>query len=73
MNLTEYLEQLAAADVDRGSFPIAQPIFQKQIWDRFEPGLGPDRLATVIDDLRKEDSRFHVDGGSWTSNISRRS
>jgi hypothetical protein len=24
----------------------------------------------VIDKLRKEDSRFHVEGGSWTNNIS---
>lgn len=24
----------------------------------------------MIDDLRKEHARFHVDGGSWTNNIS---
>jgi len=35
-----------------------------------EPDKGPDILARVIDELRKEDSRFHVEGGSWTNNIS---
>ncbi len=45
-------------------------MFQKRIWDRFEPGQGPEKLSRVIEDLRKEDSRFHVEGGSWTNNIS---
>jgi hypothetical protein len=34
------------------------------------PGDGPDRLTEVIEQLRGEDSRFHMDGGSWTNNIS---
>jgi hypothetical protein len=70
MNVSEYLEQLSAAGVHSQDFPIVQPLFQKRIWERFEPGAGPDRLAIVIDELRKEDSRFHVEGGSWTNNIS---
>ena len=70
MNVSEYLEQLSAAGVASDDFPIVQPIFQKRIWDRLELGAGPERLATVIDELSKEDSRFHVEGGSWTNNIS---
>jgi hypothetical protein len=70
MNVTEYLEQLSVAGIDSKDFPVVQPIFQKRIWDRLEPGAGPDRLVTVIDELRKEDSQFHVEGGSWTNNIS---
>ncbi|HLG54288.1 MAG TPA: hypothetical protein VI485_03090 [Vicinamibacterales bacterium] len=70
MNVTEYLEQLSAAGIGDEDFPVVQPLFQKRIWDRFEPGAGPDTLATVIGGLRKEDSRFHVEGGSWTNNIS---
>src|SRR5919201_1548454 len=31
---------------------------------------GPDRLAAVITELGGEDGRFHVDGGSWTNNVS---
>ncbi len=34
------------------------------------PGDGPDRLAQVIADLGAEDGRFHMEGGSWTNNIS---
>jgi hypothetical protein len=34
------------------------------------PGDGPGRLADVIEQLRHEDSRFHMDGGSWTSDLS---
>ena len=47
-----------------------QPIFQKRLWDRFPPGSGPEKMAKVIDDLKREDSRFHTEGGSWTNNIS---
>lgn len=70
MNVTEYLENLFAAGVREDDLPILQPIFQKRIWDRMKPGQGPDTLARVIEELRKEDSRFHVEGGSWTNDIS---
>ena len=70
MNVTEYLENLFAMGIRDEDLPSLQPVFQKRIWDRFEPGQGPDRLARVIEELRKEDSRFHVEGGSWTNNIS---
>ena len=35
-----------------------------------QPGAGPEALAQVIDRLHKADHRFHVEGGSWTSDIS---
>lgn len=70
MNVTEYLENLFSLGVREGDFSVIQPIYQKRIWDRFEPGEGPDKLSRVIEELRKEDSRFHVEGGSWTNNIS---
>jgi hypothetical protein len=34
------------------------------------PGDGPARLAQVIGELSAEDPRFHVEGGSWTGNLS---
>jgi hypothetical protein len=70
MNATEYLGQLFALGIHQSDFPVVQPLFQKRIWDRFNPGQGPEKLSHVIEDLRKEDSRFHVEGGSWTNNIS---
>ncbi len=70
MNATEYLEHLAAAGVKPTDFPRIQPVMQKRIWDRFPKGGGSEKLAKVIAELSKEDNRFHVEGGSWTNNIS---
>jgi hypothetical protein len=70
LNGSEYLEHLAGRGIHENDLPTLQPIFQKRIWDRFRPGSGPEQLAKVIDDLKKEDSRFHTEGGSWTNNIS---
>lgn len=70
MNVTEYLEHLEAMDITTKHFAVIQPLFQKRIWDRFKPGAGPSRLKTTIEDLKKEDNRFHMEGGSWTNNIS---
>ena len=70
MNVTEYLEHLFATGVEEKDLPVLQPVFQKRIWDRFRAGEGPEKLGKAIDDLHREDSRFHVEGGSWTNNIS---
>jgi hypothetical protein len=70
LNVTEYLEHLEAMGLTAGDFPAVQPIFQKRIWERFTPGAGPEKLAQVIAELKKEDGRFHMEGGSWTNNIS---
>jgi hypothetical protein len=70
MNISEYLEHLFALGVKEQDLPLLQPIFQRRIWDRFKPGEGPERLSSVIQGLHKEDSRFSVEGGSWTNNIS---
>ena len=70
LNGTEYLERLFASGVREEDLPVVQPLFQHRIWDRMDPGDGPERLAQVIADLGREDDRFHMDGGSWTNNIS---
>jgi hypothetical protein len=70
MNATEYLEHLFAAGVKERDLPMIQPLFQKRIWDRFRSGEGRNRLEQVIQELKKEDSRFHMEGGSWTGNLS---
>ncbi len=70
MNVTEYLEHLFAKGIQEQDFPALQPIFQKRIWDRFEVGDGPDKLNALIEELGKEDSRFHMEGGSWTNDLS---
>ncbi|GAB4267615.1 MAG: glycoside hydrolase [Methylomicrobium sp.] len=70
MNVSEYLEHLWASGITFNDLPVVQPLFQRSIWQRMQPGDGPDRLATVIDELRREDHRFHMEGGSWTNNLS---
>nr|MBS0019474.1 glycosyl hydrolase family 57 [Gammaproteobacteria bacterium] len=70
MNVSEYLEHLFTLGIKEQDFPALQPLFQKCIWDKMKPGDGPDKLVKVIDDCKKEDGRFHMDGGSWTNNLS---
>ena len=70
VNVSEYLEQLWATGVPPDDLPLAQPLFQDRIWQRMSPGDGPDRLTAVIGELQAEDGRFHVEGGSWTNDIS---
>lgn len=70
VNVGEYLAYLDSLGVSESDFPAIQPILQHRIWERFEPGSGPEALAAAIERLSKEDSRFHVEGGSWTNNIS---
>jgi len=70
MNATEYLEHLFAMGIKEADLPTLQPLLQKRIWDRFKPGDGPEKLEKVIAELKQEDGRFHMEGGSWTNDIS---
>jgi hypothetical protein len=70
MNATEYLEQLFASGVKPAELPPLQPLHQRRIWERMTPGDGPDRLAAVVEELGREGDGFHMEGGSWTSDIS---
>ena len=70
VNVTEYLETLAALGIGAEDLPPIQPLFQHRVWARLEPGAGPDKLTQAIAELRAEDARFQMDGGSWTSDIS---
>jgi hypothetical protein len=70
MNVTEYLDHLKLMGIGERDFPVLQPIHQKRIWDNFKPGAGEKKLAATIEDLKKQDHRFHMEGGSWTNDIS---
>jgi hypothetical protein len=70
INVTEYLEYLESLGVTENDFTPVQPIMQKRIWDRFTSAAGPDAMEDLIAKLKKEDHRFHMEGGSWTNNIS---
>jgi hypothetical protein len=70
MNVTEYLEHLNVMGISENDFPVIQPLFQKRIWDRIQPGDGPEKLQQTIEKLSSEDHSFHMEGGSWTNNLS---
>jgi hypothetical protein len=70
MNVSEYLEHLFALGITESDLPAVQPLFHDRIWSRIQPGDGPERLATAIAELKREDGRFHMEGGSWTSDLS---
>jgi hypothetical protein len=70
VNITEYLEYLEGLGVREEDFPQIQPTMQKRIWDRFPEGSGTEALTEVIEQLKKEDTHFDMEGGSWTNNIS---
>jgi glycosyl hydrolase family 57 len=70
MNVSEYLDVLYGLGVKEDQLPTLQPIFQRRIWQRMARGAGPEKLAAVLAELKAEDERFHVEGGSWTNDIS---
>jgi hypothetical protein len=70
MNASEYLEHLFASGVKLSDLPEVQPLFHDRIWARMQPGDGPEKLNQVIEELKREDGRFHMEGGSWTSDLS---
>ena len=70
VNVSEYLEYLHTLGIKESDLPAVQPIMQKRIWDRFKDGAGSKKMDELIAELKKEDGRFHMDGGSWTNNLS---
>jgi hypothetical protein len=70
MNGTEYLEHLFAMGIREQDLPPVQPLFHNKIWARMQPGGGPERLEQVIGELKQEDHQFHMEGGSWTNDLS---
>ena len=70
LNVSEYLDYLESIGITVTDFPVIQPLFHRRLWQRYESGSGPEKLAQAIADLKSEDARFHVEGGSWTNNVS---
>lgn len=71
MNGTEYLELIEAAGVRPEDYPVCQAVQQHKIWQRVEPEqASPEAIAHAIQDLQQRDPHFHMDGASWTNNLS---
>ena len=70
VNASEYLEYLFSIGITENDLPVVQPIKQKQIWENYKAGEGAKKLEQVIEQLKKDDHQFHMEGGSWTSELS---
>ena len=67
VNGTEYLELIENAGANPEDYPACQPVGQHLIWERVSNSK---TVEQVIQELKQENSNFHMDGASWTNNIS---
>ncbi len=71
VNGTEYLELLTAAGVNPDDYPTCQAVGQHKIWQRVNPDQAtPEAVEKAIQDLKATDHQFHMDGASWTNDLS---
>ncbi|MFM7447017.1 MAG: glycosyl hydrolase family 57 [Leptolyngbyaceae cyanobacterium] len=71
LNGTEYIELLEAAGVNPESYPAIQAVQQHKIWQRVNPNQAtPEAVEQAIAELKASDHQFHMDGASWTNNLS---
>ncbi len=71
VNGTEYIELLESAGVDPEDYPEIQAVRQHKIWLRVDPTQSTtEAVEKAIQDLKQTDYRFHMDGASWTDDLS---
>jgi len=69
LNGTEYLELIEAGGCTPDTYIPVQPIHQHPVWERMGKG-GKKDVDEVIEEIKKENHTFHMEGGSWTNNLS---
>ncbi|MEO0457750.1 MAG: glycosyl hydrolase family 57 [Cyanobacteria bacterium P01_A01_bin.114] len=71
LNGTEYIELIEAAGVSPDDYPVCQAVGQHKIWQKVNPDQAtPEAVAKAIQDLQETDHQFHMDGASWTNDLS---
>lgn len=71
LNGTEYLELIEAAGANPQDYPEIQAVQQHKIWQRVDVNHAtPEAVEKAIAELQQIDYRFHMDGASWTDNLS---
>jgi hypothetical protein len=70
LNGTEYLELLAAHGVTEDLFQPVQPVHQGTVWKRVGGSPTPEKVNRAIEEAKRSDHRFMMEGGSWTNDIS---
>ncbi len=69
MNGTEYLELIEASGVNPADYPKVQAVQQHRIWQQVDQ-VTPEAVEAAIATLKQEDGNFHMDGASWTNDLS---
>ncbi|MEA5510083.1 glycosyl hydrolase family 57 [Crocosphaera sp. UHCC 0190] len=70
-NGTEYIELLEANGVNPDDYPVCQAKGQHKIWNKVDiNNVTPEAVANAIADLNANDHQFHMDGASWTDDLS---
>ena len=67
---TEYLELIESIGCTADDFPTCQAVGQHQIWEQVNSKYAPDAVNNAIAFLKQNNPNFHVDGASWTNNLS---
>ncbi|MGL5032849.1 MAG: glycosyl hydrolase family 57, partial [Microcystaceae cyanobacterium] len=71
VNGTEYLELIEAAGANPQDYPQIQAVQQHKIWERVNlDRVTSEAVEKAIAELQQNDHRFHMDGASWTDNLS---
>jgi hypothetical protein len=70
-NGTEYLELLASIGITESDYPVCQGVQQYKIWQLVDPEQSDTKsVENAIVALKATDHKFHMDGASWTDNLS---
>lgn len=67
INGTEYLELITAMGVNPEDYPVCQGVSQHKIWQRVNSET---TVEQAIASIKAEDTNFHMDGASWTNDLS---
>ena len=71
MNGTEYLELIEAAGANSNDYPACQAVQQHKIWQRVNlDNVTSEAVEKAIRELKETDHQFHIDGASWTNDLS---
>ena len=76
LNGTEYLELIEAAGVNPLDYPAIQAVQQHKLWQRVDEITDRQNQAVeltielAIKELKAIDHQFHMDGASWTNDLS---
>jgi Glycosyl hydrolase family 57 len=71
MTGSEYLELMTAAGCQPADYPSCQAIGQHLIWQKVDAKkTTPAAVEKAIAELQQEHPNFHMDGASWTNDLS---